>query len=128
MRQTFLLVIVGIILVSLVVGALYMVLRSILDVFDNWQTNRELKELQEETVERQQTEQREHAERLENGCDHQWGGSLVGFPPQACARCGLEKTRPRGACDHVWRVEMSEVPMAVCEICGAEFRRPSTVL
>ncbi len=128
MRQTFLLLIIAIIVVSLLVGAIYMVLRSLLDVVEDWQTARELKELKTEVSEQQQAQDQEHEIRLQNDCEHQWEGSLVGFPPGVCVRCGLEKTRPRGACDHVWRVEMKEVPGAVCETCGKQYHRaPSAI-
>ena len=43
MRQTFLLLILAIIAVSLAVGAIYLVLRSLLDVYNDWQTNKEMK-------------------------------------------------------------------------------------
>ena len=128
MRQTFLLLIIAIIVVSLLVAAIYMVLRSLLDVVEDWQTNRELKELKDEVSQQTQAQDREHEVRLQNDCEHQWEGSLVGFPPGACVRCGLEKVRPRGSCDHVWRVEMKEAPGAVCETCGKEYQRASTAI
>ena len=128
MRQTFLLLILGIIVLSLAVGAIYLVLRSLLDVYDEWQTKKEMKELSEESEERRQQRKREHEERLQNGCDHQWEGALVDFPPGACHRCGLEKELPRGPCDHVWKIEMQEQPVVVCEVCGKRYQRARTTI
>ena len=128
MREKFLLLIVGIILASLAVGAVYLVLRSLFDVFVDWQTGKELKWLSKETSQLREEREREHQERLQNGCEHQWGGFLVGFPAEACCRCGLEKQRPTGPCDHVWRSQLEEVPAAVCETCGKQYQRPQSVI
>jgi len=128
MRQTFLLLIVAIVVVSLAVGAIYLVLRSLLDVYDDWQIGKEMKELEGESSDRREQRQHEHEERLQNGCDHQWEGSLVDFPPGACNRCGLEKELPNGSCDHVWKVDMQEQPIAVCEGCGKKYQRAATTI
>ena len=128
MRQTFLLLIVAIIIVSLAVGAIYLVLRSLLDVYDDWQTGKEMKELSEESSARREQRRREHEERLQNGCEHQWEGAMVDFPPGACNRCGLEKELPHGPCDHVWKVDMQEQPIVVCETCGKTYQRAVTTI
>ena len=128
MRQTFLMLILAIIIVSMAVGAIYLVLRSLLDVYDDWQTGKEMKELSQESSDRRGQRQREHEERLQNGCDHQWEGSLVDFPPGACNRCGLEKELPSGSCDHVWKVDMQEQPIVVCESCGKKYQRAVTTI
>ena len=128
MREKFMMLIGGIVLVSLLVGAIYLVLRSFFDLFVNWQTGREMKELSEETSQRRAERKREHEERLQNDCDHQWGGFLVGFPAEACRRCGLGKERPAGPCDHVWRSNLEEIPTAVCEVCGKQYQRPRSAI
>lgn len=121
MKQAFLLLVVGGLVLAVLGAAVYLFLRSIYSVFDDYRARRELKAFGREYAADKQARLEKESARLNTGCEHQWGGMLSGFPPNACRKCGMEKTLPFGNCDHVWKFQMSATPSSVCEKCKKVF-------
>ena len=127
MKQAFLLFVGGFCVVALVAGAIYVFVRAIVTIFQDRAAAREAVEIAVEAEKRREERKQQNATRLDNGCEHQWGGIITAFPDNACQKCGLEKERPIGPCDHVWRLQMDSRPFATCQKCSKRFITESEV-
>ncbi len=121
MRGTFF-AYLGILLVGLLlVYCVWAVFHALYSVVAEWRSNRELDGLAAEYSEKRRERLASEANRLENGCDHDFSHPLGALPPGACQHCGLEKEPPIGGCDHVWRVLPDPIPSSACEKCSRRF-------
>ncbi|MHB0957740.1 MAG: hypothetical protein ACYC6N_16815 [Pirellulaceae bacterium] len=121
MRQFFFLsVVIGAVLAGLV----YFVWSIVSTLYRDWEMGRDVDEIKAVSEARRRQRQEEAARRLDNGCDHRFGETFAGFPPDACYQCGLARERPPGPCDHVWRIANEAVPCSYCEICGKRYVSP----
>ncbi len=121
MRQVFF---VGIIIVGVVAGILYFCWSILAELYHNWTLGRHVGTIQAQSQEQRAKREEEARRRLDNGCQHVFGETFGGFPPNACHKCGLEQTRPTGSCDHVWRQAQEAVPCSHCEKCGKRYVSP----
>lgn len=121
MRQYFFL---GILTVGVLGGIIYVCWLIVASLYHDWILGRHVGEIQAESEMRRERRAEEARRRLDNGCEHVFGETLGGFPPNACHRCGLEMERPPGNCDHVWRMRHEAVPCSYCEKCGKRFVSP----
>lgn len=96
--------------------------RTFLTLYDDWKMGRELGQLRAESEARRQRRRQENEKRLATGCEHDFGGTVFGLPPNVCRKCGLEREKPLGQCDHVWRLEAGPIPASRCEKCGKTYR------
>ncbi len=99
----------------------WLVLRALWSVIADTLENREMDQLANEYIERRESRRIEEADRLDNGCEHEYGHILHALPDEVCNRCGLARERPLGACDHVWRVLPGVIPESECELCGKKY-------
>jgi hypothetical protein len=118
MRQIFFLGILGI---GAIAALVYFLWTIFAELYHNWLLGRGVEQLEAESRTWREQRRRREMERLENGCDHEFGKSFGGFPPNACHKCGLERTRPAGNCDHVWRSANEPIPCSYCERCGRKY-------
>jgi hypothetical protein len=89
---------------------------------------RELDAIEATSQSRRAERRRLSAERLNNGCEHVFDSGLsLGFPPDVCPKCGLERELPRGPCDHVWQRAEDPVPSSFCAKCGKRYRPTAAV-
>jgi hypothetical protein len=121
MKQVFFLTMAGCLVAVVASWALYMLGRAIWQLVSDWRLGRELDELQAQSESRRQQRVQAQAQRLDNGCPHDFETLAVGLPPNVCGRCGLERDRPVGQCDHVWRAQPGPVPCSQCERCGKKY-------
>lgn len=121
MKQWFMLGVLMIVPIGILAALLYSLGQYLVTLVSDWRTNRELDELEKEGEARREQRRQETLKRLDNGCDHSFGGA-IGFPPDVCSKCGLSKEKPIGACDHVWRRGDGPIPHSVCEKCRKEHR------
>ncbi len=121
MKQWFMLGLILFVPVGILIALLYSFGRFLVTLVTDWRLYRELDELEAEGEARREKKVQENVERLDNGCDHSFGGAM-GFPPDVCAKCGLSKEKPTGACDHVWRRAEGPVPQCYCETCRKQYR------
>ena len=122
MRQFFF---VSILIVAVVSGLVYYVWRVASALYDDWMLSKDYRKIQTESERRRKQREEENSQRLDNGCEHLFGETLGGFPPNACRRCGLERERPLGPCDHVWRLGKEALPGSYCEKCGKKYADPN---
>jgi hypothetical protein len=109
-------------LVGLVVAYfLFMVLRAVYVTIMEVKTGRELDRLADEFSERREEQLRESQQRLDNGCDHDFGDDGGALPPNVCRKCGLARQRPPGDCDHHWNRVAGIIPQSACSKCGERF-------
>ena len=111
----------GVVGVGLLVWGLYMIWDALVQVYRDWRLGRELDQIQSESASRREQKRLQNEQRLANGCEHNFDGGVVGMPPGACSKCGIEKDKPTGGCDHRWRVKPGAVPNSVCEKCGKTY-------
>ena len=121
MRQIFFM---GILIVGVLAGILYFCWSIIAELYHDWVLGRHVGAIKAQSDEQRAKREEEARRRLDNGCDHEFGEALGGFPPYACHKCGLEQTRPTGGCDHVWRLSQESVPCSYCEKCGKRYVSP----
>lgn len=114
----------GILIFGVLAGIVYFCWSIIAAFYHDWVLGRHVKTIQAESDTERARRAEEARKRLDNGCDHAFGEGLGGFPPNACPKCGLEKTRPPGNCDHVWRLSREAVPCSYCEKCGRRYVSP----
>lgn len=118
MRQYVLYAMAVIFPVSLMGWFFWLLGKSFVQIYKDWQLEKELIEIETQSAAHREERQRANARRLDNGCQHDFETVGMGFPPNACCRCGLEREKPRGACDHVWRSREGSTPTSHCERCG----------
>lgn len=118
MREYFFL---GVLILGVLAGIIYFCWSIITALYHDWMLGRHVGAIEAESTARRAQRAEEARQRLDNGCDHVFGESLGGFPPQACPKCGLEKVRPSDNCDHVWRFSQEGVPSSYCEKCGKRY-------
>ncbi len=121
MRQYVLYAMAVIFPVSLTLWFLWLLGKSIVQLVGDWRFEKELIELEAQSEAHRQERARINAERLDNGCEHDFDNPGHGLPLNACARCGLEREKPKGPCDHVWKVIPGSLPKGVCEKCGKPY-------
>jgi hypothetical protein len=121
MKQFFFYGVAIVIPLTIVAWFVYAVGRSLWTVFEDWRLGRELNQIEAESASRRQRRREENAQRLDNGCEHDFEHHSFGFPSGVCSRCGLEQEKPKGACDHVWRLKPGAVPSSFCEKCGRTY-------
>jgi hypothetical protein len=102
----------------------YFIWTIVSTLYRDWHMGKDVDTIQAESKERRRQRQEEARQRLDNGCDHLFGESFAGFPPDACFKCGLARERPAGPCDHVWRPAKEAVPCSYCEKCGRKYVSP----
>ncbi len=124
MRGTFFAYLGAALLALILLYCVFLVLKSFWTVFSDARSNHELDQLAKEYTERRKRRKQEEGERLNNGCQHEYGHPLSALPDDVCLHCGLARVRPPGDCDHVWRVVQDVIPSSQCELCG---KRYSTV-
>ena len=123
MRQYFFL---GIVVFGLFAGIIYFCWSIVAELFHHWWMGKDVNKIKAESEIRRAKRTEEAEQRLDNGCDHAFGESYGGFPPNACPKCGLERKPPDGPCDHVWRLAHEAVPCSYCEKCGKKYVTPRT--
>lgn len=121
MRQYGILIILVVLVISMIAVAIYHFFRTVTGMFEDQRIRKELEELSQISQTQREEKLRKNEERLDNGCNHQWGAMIQSFPANACRKCGLEKENPAGSCDHVWRVEMVATPYGYCEKCEKRY-------
>ena len=110
------------VLIGLVVGGIgYYIWSVVAALYHDWSLSRGVDKLKAEGAARREKRREADEQRLDNGCDHAFGETYGGFPPNACHKCGLEKDRPSGACDHVWKFAAEATPCSYCEKCGRKY-------
>lgn len=100
---------------------LYMLGKGLYGMYSDWRLHGELDELQAQQSGRKQARAEANQRRLDNGCQHDFGGALGGFPPDVCHKCGLSREKPAGSCDHVWKAGEGPVPHSICAKCGKTY-------
>ena len=118
MRQYFFYGIGALVLLVFVGWFLYAVGKALYTLFDDWRLGKELDELEAQVGSRREQRQLDNQERLDNGCEHDFDEHVIGFPPDVCSKCGLEREKPSDPCDHIWRLQKGAVPVSTCEKCG----------
>lgn len=118
MRQFFFM---GILICGVLAGIAYFCWTIIVALYHDWMMGRGVKEIRADSAAQRTKRLEEATRRLDNGCDHEFGETFGGFPPNACHKCGLEQQRPQGACDHVWRIMHEATPCSRCEKCGKRY-------
>lgn len=121
MKSWFFTAIMVLIPVGLFLGLLYMLGHGIYSLLSDWQTAREVDEIQSQSEARREKREQANAERLNNDCEHQEDTVFGVFPPGVCCKCGLALEKPGGPCDHVWRQIRGPVPYTQCEKCGRKY-------
>jgi hypothetical protein len=122
MRQYFFM---GILIFGVLAGIIYFCWSIIVALYHDWTLGRHVGAIQAQSEAQRAKRAEEARKRLDNGCDHVFGETFGGFPPQACHKCGLEQQRPSGNCDHVWKMSREAVPCSYCEKCGKRYVSPT---
>ncbi len=121
MRQWFFFLMFASVPATILAWLLYSFGKYVYTLFDERRELTNLDAIQADAAARREQKRAQNAQRLNNGCQHVFG-SGIGFPPDTCAKCGLEAEKPAGACDHVWRRVDSPTPASACEKCGKTHR------
>lgn len=121
MRQYVLYAMAVIFPLSLTGWFLWLLGKSVAQIYSDWQLEKELVEIEAQSEAHRRQLKEANVQRLDNGCDHDFTNTRPGLPPNTCAKCGLEREKPRGPCDHVWRVVPGSVPQSACEKCGRSY-------
>lgn len=122
MRQTFFL---GILILGVVSGVVYFLWTIAAALYEDWMMGKDVNKIKADSEQRRKERLEESRKRLDNGCEHVFGQTLGGFPPDACRNCGLQRERPSGPCDHVWKPANEPVPCSYCEKCGKRYVSPT---
>ena len=80
MRQNVMLAILGIVVIGAVVYFLWLVLKSLYNLFVDWRSRKQLDELAGVYIEKRRQKREEDAQRLDNGCEHDYEDMLRAFP------------------------------------------------
>lgn len=118
MRQYVLYAMAVIFPVSLTIWFVWLLGKSLLQMYDDWQLEKELVQLAAESEAHREQRRKQNAQRLDNGCEHEFDTVGYGLPAEACCKCGLEREKPQGPCDHIWRTVPGGAPSSRCERCG----------
>jgi hypothetical protein len=118
MREYFFMAIIGMIVFG---GIGYFLWNLIVELYYDYHLRKDVKAIKRDNESRMRERDEENTQRMDNGCNHQFGSSLGGFPQNACVSCGLERERPTGLCDHVWKRTEDAIPTARCELCSRKF-------
>ena len=121
MKYFFLITIVA---VGIVSGLVYFAWSVISSLYRDWELGRDVDQIERESIHHRRLREEAAKLRLDNGCDHQFDGDVIGLPPNTCHRCGIERERPADACDHIWRQAMEPIPCSYCQECGKKYTRP----
>ncbi len=122
MRQFFFM---GILIVGVLGGIIYFCWSIIVALYHDWVLGRHVGTIKANAEAERVKRGEEARKRLDNGCDHAFGETFGGFPPNACHKCGLEQTKPSGNCDHVWKMMKEAVPRSQCKECGKRYISPN---
>ena len=120
MRSVILIGIAGGVAVAAIGYFLWLVLRSLFDMFSDWRLGKEVDEIEKEASQRRAEQMEANCERLNNGCEHDFELGPGATPRKVCRRCGKEATAPPDECDHVWHRMASSLPRSYCDRCGKE--------
>lgn len=107
-----------VVIVGAVVYFLFVFSKSMLHWWQDWRTTKSLNEMASSFDDKRRADRQKAADRLNNGCDHDYDDLLNAFPADVCVKCGLAKLTPPGECDHVWRRVPGAIPGSACESCG----------
>lgn len=116
---------IGILLLAVVSGIAYFIWKIVSALYEDWSLGKDVNQIKAESSERRRQRQQEQVKRLDNGCDHNFGHAVGGFPANACRKCGLEREPPAGPCDHIWRLANEAVPCSYCEKCRKKYVSPT---
>lgn len=108
-------------LALILIYCVWLVLRACWSVIADALENREMDQLANEYLARREVRRREEEQRLNNGCEHEYGHFLGALPDDVCGKCGLARERPLGPCDHVWRIVPGVIPESECELCHKKY-------
>ena len=125
MRQFFFM---GILIFGVLAGIAYFCWSIIVALYHDWTLGRHVGTIKKQSEAERAKRVEEARKRLDNGCEHEFGVALGGFPPNACHKCGLEKQRPSGGCDHVWVQAKAAMPRSECKNCGKRYVSPTVDL
>jgi len=120
-KQWFMLALVSLVPVGVLVALFYSLGKYLLTILADRKMYKELDELEASAEARREKKRLENEQRLDNGCSHTFDGA-IGFAPNVCPKCGLEKEKPTGLCDHVWRRGEGAAPFSYCEKCNKQYR------
>jgi hypothetical protein len=112
---------------AILVALLISLFRYLWRVIQDRSLYRELDAIEADGARRLAQRAQANAERLNNGCAHDFDANLSsGYPPGVCPKCGLSREPPQGACDHVWQRAAESVPASFCTKCGKQYRPAAT--
>ena len=120
-KQSILVALLMLVPVVVLVALLWYVAKYLWTLVGDRKMYKELDELEAGADARREQKNLENEKRLDNGCDHTFDGA-IGFPPNVCPKCGLEKEKPTGMCDHTWRPGEGAAPFSYCEKCSKQYR------
>jgi hypothetical protein len=120
-KQSFLFALLMLVPVAIIVVLLWCFAKYLWTLVTDRKLYKELDELEAGAEARQEKKKLDNEKRLDNGCDHTFDGA-IGFPPDVCPKCGLEREKPKGLCDHVWRLGEGAAPFSYCERCNKQYR------
>ena len=121
MRQKFFFILLLVLIAFALLYCVWLVLRSIYQLFADAHSNRELDALAEELARNREIERLANQKRLSTGCHHEFNAEQGALPLGVCRLCGIARDKPAGDCDHRWRPMASIIPESRCEVCGAHF-------
>ncbi len=122
MRETFFLIVGAMAVVGGAGLFAWLVIRALYTMYADHRLDKQLTNLHEETQDLRIQREKENQARLDNGCDHNFGGGHGEFAANVCIKCGLERERPKGNCDHTWKRVDGNVLFSRCELCDKEYR------
>ena len=120
MRQNYFL---AVLVFAALAGVLYFVWLVLVSVYRHWQLTKDVSAIKASNASRRREKEEASQKRLDNGCEHAFGESIGGLPPDTCRKCGLQRQRPRGPCDHIWELANEPVPCSYCKTCGKKYAR-----
>jgi hypothetical protein len=112
---------IGMAVLAIVAGIGYFLWKLSVTLYYEWRLRRDVSAIKATNAQRRAKRAEANAKRLDNGCQHEFGSYLGGFPPNACTHCGLEREKPAGSCDHVWKMSNEPIPTSYCQTCGKKF-------
>lgn len=119
------LLLIGVGVLGIVGGVVYILWLTASQLYRDWRIGREVDEIRAASAELRRKRRDDAAKRLDNGCDHVFDQGYGEFPPDVCARCGIQQTRPAGICDHHWQRQDGNAPGSYCTKCGKPYRGAS---
>ena len=121
MRQKFFFILLLVLIAFALLYCVWLVLRSIYQLFADAHANRELDALAEELAKIREIERLANQKRLSNGCQHDFNNEIGAVPLGVCRLCGIAREKPAGDCDHRWRALGGIIPESRCEVCGEKY-------